>query len=185
MRKRATKKEITLMTLLANEATNESRELLKRYKQPDAVNCADLELKLANLYTTTSDKFALEKEMAQIHPHKNWLLKRLGEDKKEQPIEAKEMENVSVSDIKPQQTTICCGNPYCPVHGCGMMPTYSNFNQSAKINPYSPDYNPNQTDTPLFKPESQYDKSQQGHLALIGIVAIFAMSIFVLTKYNK
>jgi len=67
--------DITLMTLLANEATDGSRKLLKKYGQQDAKNYKDLEIKLAELYFKTSDKVKLEKELAEIHPHKKWILK--------------------------------------------------------------------------------------------------------------
>jgi hypothetical protein len=71
----ALKQEITLMTLLANESTSDSRKLLKKYGWKDADNHKDLEIKLAELYTNTPDKIQLEKELASIHPHKNWILK--------------------------------------------------------------------------------------------------------------
>lgn len=63
------------MTLLANEATSDSRKLLRKYNKPDATSSDDLENKLTQLYFDTTDKVALEKEMASIHPHKKWLLK--------------------------------------------------------------------------------------------------------------
>lgn len=67
-------KEITLMTLLAYEAPKESNELLKSYRIRPANNTADLEKRLAFLYTKVEDKKQLEKELADIHPHKKWLL---------------------------------------------------------------------------------------------------------------
>lgn len=69
--------EITLMTVLANEATGPSRKILKEYGSPDAKNYKDLEVKLAELYFNTQDKVALEKKLADIHPHKNWILKNV------------------------------------------------------------------------------------------------------------
>ena len=69
--------EITLMTVLANEATGPSRKILKEYGSSDAKNYKDLEVKLAELYFNTQDKVALEKKLADIHPHKNWILKNV------------------------------------------------------------------------------------------------------------
>lgn len=69
------RKDITLMTLLANESTSDSRKLLKKYNKPDAVNTADLEVKLAELYYSVPDKIVFEKELAEIHPHKKWIMK--------------------------------------------------------------------------------------------------------------
>lgn len=77
MERQKPKKDITLMTLLAYESTGDSRKLLKKYGKPDAKNISDLEQKLADLYFNTEDKIQLEKEMADIHPHKNWIQKSL------------------------------------------------------------------------------------------------------------
>jgi len=67
--------DISLMTILANEATDGSRKLLRKYNRPDAKGYKDLEQKLAELYFDTTDKVQLEKEMAEIHPHKKFLSK--------------------------------------------------------------------------------------------------------------
>lgn len=71
------KQEITLMTILANEATKASDELLQSYNKPKASNHSDLENKLAELYFEQDDKLSLEKKMAEIHPHKNWIVRTL------------------------------------------------------------------------------------------------------------
>ena len=65
------------MTLLANEAAKESRGVLKKFKKPNAANHADLEVKLAELYFEQPDKLEIEKELAEIHPHKKWLIRSL------------------------------------------------------------------------------------------------------------
>jgi hypothetical protein len=69
------KKDITLMTLLAYESTPDARRLLKKYGYPDAKSYGDLEIKLAELYYAIPDKLSFEKELAEIHPHKNWILR--------------------------------------------------------------------------------------------------------------
>lgn len=74
-RAKVEKKDISLLTLLANESTADSRKLLKKYGKEDSTDYEDLEKKLADLYFSSTDKIQLEKEMAQIHPHKKWLLK--------------------------------------------------------------------------------------------------------------
>lgn len=74
-KRRGDRQDITLMTILANEATDGSRKLLKKYGQPDAKSHRDLEQKLADLYFNMQDKVQLEKEMAAIHPHRKWLSK--------------------------------------------------------------------------------------------------------------
>lgn len=74
-RKTNNRTDITLMTLLANEATDGSRKILKEYGEPDAKDYKDLEVKLAELYFKTTDKVELEKKLSNIHPHKKWLMK--------------------------------------------------------------------------------------------------------------
>jgi hypothetical protein len=71
------KQEITLMTLLAHEAAKDSSAMLKKYNKPKAQNHDDLEVKLAELYFEQPDKLQIEKELAEIHPHKNWLIRSL------------------------------------------------------------------------------------------------------------
>lgn len=65
------------MTLLANESTSDSRKLLKKYGKEDAKDHNDLEKKLEQLYYSADDKLQVEKEMAEIHPHKKWLFRTL------------------------------------------------------------------------------------------------------------
>ena len=86
------KPEITLMTLLAYEATEDANKLLQQYKKAKAKNFADLEVKLGELYISADDKLKLEKEMAKIHPHKKWLFERSEPVVK---VEAKKLEVVA------------------------------------------------------------------------------------------
>lgn len=104
------KKEISLLTLLANESTDGSRKILKKYNKSDAVNHKDLENKLAELYFSTIDKVELEKEMAKIHPHREWLMKyevvKVDDDKKD--TDKKESDNKDIvikEEIKIEQVT--------------------------------------------------------------------------------
>jgi len=98
------RQDITLMTLLANESVAESRNLLKKYGKGDAKDHKDLEVKLAELYFATPDKVQLEKELASIHPHKNWILKyypQVKEEIKKEPIKEEALpikENKSNAD---------------------------------------------------------------------------------------
>lgn len=128
------KQEITLMTILANEATDESRDLLRKYNRPDAKSYADLEVKLAELYFDTEDKVQLEKQMAAIHPHKNWIL----DNTEPQVIVEKEVVEV-IKEVPVEQTNEQtssfnqnCNNPYCPIHGCTPYNTMSNFDASSQ-----------------------------------------------------
>jgi len=78
-KKKKKDRDITLMTVLAYENTDGARKLLKSYSKEDAKDYKDLEYKLAKLYFDCEDKPKLEKEMANIHPHKDWILECLKE----------------------------------------------------------------------------------------------------------
>jgi hypothetical protein len=95
-KQRRTQKKDSLLTILATEATSDSRKLLKKYNLPDAKNYNDLEQKLADLYTYTADKVQLEKEMAAIHPHRKWLEKYI--EPKVEVVETKVEEATSNAD---------------------------------------------------------------------------------------
>jgi hypothetical protein len=108
-RKRQQKeRDITLMTVLAYEATADSQKILKKYGREPGKGYSDLEVKLANFYFDTADKVQLEKEFATIHPHKKWLLEHtepiITIEKKEIQIEAKPDEKSSkeIEELKKQ-----------------------------------------------------------------------------------
>ena len=100
------KKDITLMTVLAYESTADAQKLLKKYGREPAKGYTDLEVKLANLYFDTPDKVQLEKELAEIHPHKKWLLDNITPlvtiEKQEISIEAKpnEQSQKEIEELK-------------------------------------------------------------------------------------
>ena len=105
------------MTLLAYESTNESRKLLSKYGKQDAKNILDLEKKLADLYFSVDDKVQLEKEMAEIHPHKNWMMKTI----KPQVEVTKVIEEIKPPVIDGTKECSTC----CPV--CNMNANKSSF----------------------------------------------------------
>lgn len=163
------RKDINLMTLLANEATSDSRKLLKKYNQPDALDCEDLEIKLANLYYKTDDKKKLENELAEIHPHKKWLLRSVT------PVEViKEEVIVKVEPEKKDETKSnadgfgCC-NPNCPYcrarmsNCCGN--AYSGMNGSHNT--------------------SENYSSPANYVGIIGMVAVVGVLFFVMSKSPK
>lgn len=96
--------EITLMTVLANEATGPSRRLLKEYGYPDAKNYQELEIRLAELYFNTKDKVELERKLAAIHPHKKWILKNV------QPV----LEGISKQEQVEEVKSNATGDCLCP-----------------------------------------------------------------------
>lgn len=150
------------MTLLANEATADSRKLLKKHGRPDSTSYEELEQDLASLYFQTDDKKALEKELADIHPHKNWILKQYPA-----PVEVKKEEVVIVAE--PEKKSQADGgdsncNPMCRMrmsNCCGN--SYSGFNGDQ---------------------QSQFSKPTD-YVGVIGMVAVVGALFFVLSKSVK
>lgn len=73
--KRQKKQYSTLLSVLSSGATPEARRLLKDCTGQDAFSEQDLEHKLTRLYTNSTSKLDLEKDFADIHPHKDFILK--------------------------------------------------------------------------------------------------------------
>ncbi len=96
--KKQPKPNIPLLELLAINATGPSRLLLKKHGKEDAKGYEDLRDKLADLYQSEKDKIAIEKEFAEIHPHKEFILKYLAP---------------KVTVNVPEPTASCEGNPNC------------------------------------------------------------------------
>lgn len=65
----------TLLSVLANGSTHKANRLLKKHSGIGAKNVKDLELKLAKAYSDSTSKIDMEREFAQIHPHKDFILK--------------------------------------------------------------------------------------------------------------
>ena len=110
------KQRVTLLGVIANGSTADARKLLKKHNEPDATNHQDLEYKLTKLYAKTPDKIEIEKELADIHPHKDFILKYCSESTPtpapEQGIEkTKEMiiEPMSSSQFNDFSKSCACG----------------------------------------------------------------------------
>lgn len=73
----------TLIYSISRGSTNEARELLNRLAGQEAKNVSDLEIKLAQFYLKSNDKVSLEKQLAEIHPHKDFILRYLAPKKEE------------------------------------------------------------------------------------------------------
>lgn len=87
-------KKIHIQTLLARNATKDANALLKKYNVKPARSYDDLEVKLAELYDKVPDINKFEKEMAEIHPHKDWILKKF------LPAEKEATKEVSIKEEK-------------------------------------------------------------------------------------
>lgn len=134
------KHEITLMTLLANEATKEATDILSDYKIAKAKNHEDLEVKLAELYfAPKTDKLELEQKLANIHPHKNWLIRTLklntSDDIDKLKKELKDKKDDNKEEAKVKTKTSCyeqkCVDDNCLIHGKNIQTSNFSGNQNS------------------------------------------------------
>ena len=66
---------ITITELLATNKTADCRRLLQQNGLEDANSYEDLQDKLVQLYRNSPDKRDIEKQVALMHPHKDFILK--------------------------------------------------------------------------------------------------------------
>lgn len=179
--KKPKKPNIRITELISVNKTADARKLLKKYGKEDAKDYADLENKLTKLYQETEDKKQLEKEIAEMHPHKKFILEHLAPDvlikeKKDivaEPIESKRG-NLTVVD---SGYSNCEGNPDCPCNknkfsnacGCG-----SNFDGFSNFNGFGRQNNNENNQNTLM----QMQHNQVMTLATVGIIALFAFMIY-------
>lgn len=138
-KQRSKKKDITLMTLLAfdEDSYKKAIELLKKHGIVGAKNHEDLEQKLNQLYMSTNDKAGLEKELAEIHPHKNWLFRTLPEMKvvvPDTPADGAGTATTKIEDIKQDHMSSADGNSQmnkCNCSNCSG--PYSSFDASGTV----------------------------------------------------
>ena len=158
------KKDITIMTLLANEATDGSRKILKKHNWPDAENHEDLEYKLAELYSDpNTDRVAMEKDMAYIHPHRKWL------EKVSPPPAVKEDPKVT-QNAKVVTLGNACGNPECAC--CQSKPSEPIARQSSFDGPVSSNTIQPRQITPL------------DYVGIIGVVGIIGLTIYAIKSHK-
>jgi len=81
------------MSVLSNGSTDKALKLLKDKTGETADNEKDLEYKLSKMYINSADKVEIEKQLATIHPHKDFILKYLA-PQVEIPTESPKVEEV-------------------------------------------------------------------------------------------
>lgn len=155
------------MTLLANEATQGSAKLLSKYKKPKAKNHADLEVKLAELYFEQPDKVEFEKELAEIHPHKKWLIRTLDLVERKSAMDDVS-ENKKEDSVKSSCFTEQCFDANCPIHGRNSQ-VFSNFTEDA-----------NKT-----KSEVAAADNTMKYVALLGAIGIISLTLIIVSKNSK
>jgi len=116
----------TLLSVLANASTDKAKGLLKKHTGLNATDVKDLEIKLAKLYASSPAKIDLEKEFAEIHPHKEFILKYNNPKVKVEPLQSNPEPIKTDEQNKVLKETVLhegwaefeghppCGNPNCP-----------------------------------------------------------------------
>lgn len=166
------KARVTLLGVISNGSTSEARKLLQKNNIPDATNYDDLEFKLTKLYRSTEDKKALEKDLANIHPHKDFILKYCPIPEKTELVS----ENVQEESKLPvnSMSNCSCGNPYCSSNyggTCGALETKSNACGCSGADGSSTGSENMNSDKSLIISASMIG------LFTIGIISIFALTI--------
>lgn len=108
------KKDISMLALLANQRTSDCRKFLQSIGETDAKNHLDLELKLAEVYKAAPDKISIEKSFANLHPHKDFILKHCKPEPKIEP-EVITIENPDLTEAAEQSNNSVVSENY---HGC-------------------------------------------------------------------
>ncbi len=101
------KGKIKLVELLAYNAQLPARELLQKHGISDPTNTHELSDKLEALYLGSQDRASIEKEFAEIHPHKDLILTYL-------------------SSNAPSKTIVKVEEPLSAACGCSGFDNYSN-----------------------------------------------------------
>ena len=165
------KKYKTLLSVLANGSTDDARDLLIKNSGEDAKNEQDLESKLARMYANSSSKIDIEKQFAEIHPHKDFILKYVKPKEELQHIKPLDAPIVSEEKIVDSGKMVIAHDGYsnasgdnnCPALCPCMANKYSNATGDSQ-----PLNNSNQTIIVL---------------GLVSVVAIFGMVLYL--KQNK
>jgi hypothetical protein len=154
MAKSKKKEYKSLLSLLATSSPEEAVTLIIKEGGEKPRNTGEIEFKLAKVYAASTRKPELEKKFAEMHPHKNFILKYL--TPKEEPKEV--VKEVIVSD----NTIPADGRCGCNRCKCGCQ-NYSNADGSQ-------DNKPTKDNTTVIV------------LGLVSIVAIVSMFSYLQKK---
>lgn len=183
--KKQNKEYETLLSVLANGSTDKARELLKRHSGQDAINTQDLQVKLARVYALSPSKIEIEKQFAEIHPHKDFILKYLTPKAE---VSTLAPDKIVVKEEITEKAHAPCGNRQCTkcneFFNCGGDSSCSCGKISnacgggcSSFNGYS---NAGGEQTLAVQPQNQNAIIVVG---LVSVVAIFGMVLYL--KSNK
>lgn len=157
----------TLLSALANGSTDQARDIIKNRLGTDAKDSKDLQLKLAQLYSTTTDKVELEKEFANIHPHKDFILKYFTPVKTEviapnNEVKALRISNEQIKEIEKEAKSNCNGDEKCVE--CAEKSYNASGNEVSSLNVLNPNI---------------------VVVGVIGVVGLIALGMIVISKQQK
>lgn len=174
----------TLLSVLANGSTDKAVALLKKHSGESASDTKDLEMKLARAYALSTSKRDIEKEFAEIHPHKDFILKYL------QP-------KVEVAPLKPDALV----TPETKAEKVNVTESVMVHDGYSSANGHAPCGNPNCTKcsryfncsgggdkncAPFSNASGEQTLQSNNQLAVVGIVAVVGIiSMMLYLKSNK
>lgn len=161
------KPHIPLLELIAINNTAKAREYLKKNNIEDALSYADLEDKLAVLYQDSKDKVAVEFAFAELHPHKDFILKYLAPPPTKTKVIIPENKASMEGMYGGEALSNCEGNPNC---NCNKMKTS----------------NADGVEVVALKPVGEKTRFTSMELiAVVGIVAVVGMMYMHNQKVNR
>ena len=186
----------TLLQVLANGNPNGASALLKKYSGETAQNTQDLAIKLERAYVLAPYKKDIEKEFADIHPHREFILKYTEPKVIIKEVKAVETEPVVVKLPEPLQPITNeqlsgsngmnwgrgghppCGNPNCQncrqffsqANGDNNCPCMSNACGCNKFSNTSGELLPNQ---------NNISNNSVIVFGIVSLVAIFGMALIL------
>ena len=117
----------SLLYIIANSCPSGCIEILKKYngEKCTSKNPKEIEMKLARMYALSASKIDIEKDFANIHPHKNFILKNAETPKSKESdlIVSKDdgVINPIIVEKAPQnedmKSCTCCKNTYSSADG--------------------------------------------------------------------
>jgi len=168
----------TLLSTLAYGSELESRAMLKEATGEDAKNTEDLQVKLARMYAVSPNKIDIEKKWAEIHPHKDFILKYTKPKEELMPLKPDELVELKKEETPSMTSTVihdgysnCSGNPNC---SCNKM---SNACGCSGFNGFS---NASGNET-----SSNAIGNNQNAVMVVGIVSVVAILGIVLFLHQK
>jgi hypothetical protein len=142
-KKNGNKKEYkTLLSALAFGSTDEAQKILSDNGIKESDSYEELEYNLAKLYSNATDKLAIEKQFAEIHPHAKFILKYLSpktEVKKEKEVRQEDVQTMETELTPPKIVEMSSNaNGSC---GCGCTGACSSAEGTVAIQQNKIDYN--------------------------------------------